>query len=116
MIKNAILIHKQIKKDKLEMGNLDASRDWGHSYDYVRAMHKILNHSKPDDFVVATGETRTIRDLCRIVFSYFDLNFEDHIKINPKFFRPQELPYLCGDCSKIKNFKLGTNLHIRKTC
>ena len=102
VIKNAILIHKQIKKDKLEMGNLDASRDWGHSYDYVRAMHKILNHSKPDDFVVATGETRTIRDLCRIVFSYFDLNFEDHIKINPKFFRPQELPYLCGDCSKIK--------------
>ena len=102
VVKNAILIYKKIKKDKLELGNLDASRDWGHSYDYVRAMHMILNHEKPDDFVVSTGETRTIRDLCKIVFSCLDLNYEDHIVVNPKFFRPQELPYLCGDCTKIK--------------
>ena len=103
VIKNAIQIKKGIKKDKLEMGNLDAKRDWGHSKDYVRAMHLILQHKEPDDFVVSTGETRSIRDLCRIVFEMLGMNYEDHISINPKYFRPQELPYLCGDCTKIKS-------------
>ena len=84
------------------MGNLDSYRDWGHSKDYVRAMHLILQHDKPDDFVVSTGETRSIRDLCRIVFEMLEMNYEDHVIINPKYFRPQELPYLCGDCTKIK--------------
>ncbi len=102
VIRNAIKISKGISKDKLQMGNLDSSRDWGHSYDYVRAMHQILQHDCADDFVVSTGETRTVRDLCRITFQYFNLNYEDHVEINQKYFRPQELPYLCGDCSKIK--------------
>jgi len=102
VIKNAILISKGYKKDKLEMGNLDASRDWGHAADYARAMHMILAHDVADDYVVSTGETRTIRDLCRIVFDSLGLNYEDHISINPKYFRPQELEYLCGDCKKIK--------------
>jgi GDPmannose 4,6-dehydratase len=86
----------------LELGNMDSYRDWGHSKDYVRAMHMILNHEIPDDFVVATGETRSVRDLCKICFSYLNLNYEDYLKINPVYLRPEELPYLKGDCSKLK--------------
>jgi len=102
VIKNAIRIKCYPNSGPLEMGNLDSSRDWGHSSDYVRAMHLILQHHTPDDFVVSTGETRTVRDLCRIVFELLGLNYEDHVVVNPKYFRPQELPFLCGDCSKIK--------------
>ena len=65
-------------------------------------MHLILNHSKPDDFVISTGETNSIRDLCRMVFSKLNLNYEDYVKVNPKFVRPEELTYLCGDSSKSK--------------
>lgn len=86
----------------LELGNMDSYRDWGHSKDYVRAMHMILNHETPDDFVVATGETRSVRDLCKISFSHLNLNYEDYLKINPVYLRPEELPYLKGDCSKLK--------------
>ena len=101
IIKNAVLISKG-KVKNLELGNLDSKRDWGHSKDYVKAMHLILNHSKPDDFVISTGETNSIRDLCRIVFSKLNLNYEDYVKVNPKFVRPEELTYLCGDSSKSK--------------
>ena len=86
----------------LELGNMDSYRDWGHSKDYVRAMHMILNHETPDDFVVATGETRSVRDLCKISFYHLNLNYEDYLKINPVYLRPEELPYLKGDCSKLK--------------
>ena len=86
----------------LELGNMDSYRDWGHSKDYVKAMHMILNHETPDDFVVATGETRSVRDLCKICFSHLNLNYEDYLKINPVYLRPEELPYLKGDCSKLK--------------
>lgn len=79
IIKNAISISKG-ESDKLELGNLDSRRDWGHSKDYVRAMHMIVNHSAPDDFVVATGETRSIRDLCEFVFNRFGLNYIDFVK------------------------------------
>lgn len=103
VIKNAIRIKLSPDSGKLELGNLDSSRDWGHSADYVRAMHSILQYHQPDDFVVSTGETRTVRDLCRIVFGLLNLNYEDHVTVNPKYFRPQELPFLCGDCSKIKS-------------
>ncbi len=101
IIKNAVLISKG-KINTLELGNLDSKRDWGHSKDYVRAMRLILNHTEPDDFVISTGETKSIRDLCKIVFSKLNLNYEDHVKINPKYVRPDELSYLCGDCSKSK--------------
>jgi GDPmannose 4,6-dehydratase len=101
IIKNAVLISKG-KVKNLELGNLDSKRDWGHSKDYVKAMHLILNHSKPDDFVISTGETNSIRDLCRMVFSKLNLNYEDYVKVNPKFVRPEELTYLCGDSSKSK--------------
>jgi len=86
----------------IELGNMDSYRDWGHSKDYVKAMHMILNHHTADDFVVSTGETRSVRDLCKISFSYLGLNYEDYLKINPIYLRPEELPYLKGDCSKLK--------------
>ena len=95
----------QIKKGNmkyLELGNLDSQRDWGHSKDYVKAMHLILKHNKPDDFVISTGKTKSIRDFCNIIFSKLDMNYEDYVKINPKFIRPEELNYLCGDSSKAK--------------
>ena len=101
IVKNAILIAKG-KLNKLELGNLDSKRDWGHSKDYVRAMHLILNHNIADDFVVATGETRSIRELCEIVFNKLGLNYQDYVVQNPKFMRPEELNYLCGDSTKIK--------------
>ena len=90
-------------KDKLELGNMDSYRDWGHAKDYVRAMHMIINHSTADDFVVATGETRSVRDMCKIAFGHVNLNYEDHVVINPIYYRPEELPYLRGDASKLKS-------------
>jgi len=101
VVKNAVLISKG-KLDKLEMGNLDSQRDWGHSKDYVRAMHAILNYEQPEDFIVSTGETRTIRDLCKIVFEKLGLNYMDYVIQNPKYMRPEELQYLCGDSTKMR--------------
>lgn len=89
-------------QDKLELGNLDSSRDFGHAYDYVRGMYRILHHSVPDDFVISTMETHTIRDLCKLVFSELGLNYEDHVVQNPKYMRPEELNYLCGDSTKFR--------------
>lgn len=87
---------------KLEMGNMDSYRDWGHSKDYVKAMHKIINHTEADDFVVSTMETHSVRDMCDVVFSYLNLDYKDYIVQNPKFLRPEELPYLKGDSTKIR--------------
>ena len=101
IIKTAVQI-KNGKMKNLELGNLDSQRDWGHAKDYVRAMHLILNHNKADDFVISTGETHSIRDLCKIIFSKLGMNYEDFVKINPKFIRPEELNYLCGDSSKAR--------------
>jgi GDPmannose 4,6-dehydratase len=89
-------------KDRLELGNMDSSRDWGHSKDYVRAMVMILNHKVPDDFVVATGQTHTVRQLVSGVFERLELNYEDYTFQNPKYLRPEELPYLKGDASKAR--------------
>ncbi len=101
VIKGAVLI-KLGRLSHLEMGNLDAFRDWGHSRDYVRAMHLILNHDQPDDFVVATGITRSVRQMCEFVFSYLGLDYQKHIRIASRFLRPQELPYLKGDSTKTR--------------
>ena len=89
-------------QDKLELGNMDSYRDWGHSKDYVRAMHAMLNHDVADDFVVSTMETHSVREMCDLVFKYLDLDYKDYIKQNPKFMRPEELPYLKGDSTKIR--------------
>lgn len=89
-------------QDKLELGNMDSYRDWGHSYDYVRAMHSMLQHDKPDDWVVSTMETHSVREMCEVVFKYLDLDYKDYVVQNPKFIRPEELPYLKGDSSKLR--------------
>lgn len=88
--------------DKLVMGNMDSYRDWGHSKDYVRAMHLINTHTTADDFVVSTGETHSVREMCDVVFSYLDMDYNQYVSQDPKFLRPEELPYLRGDCSKLK--------------
>jgi GDPmannose 4,6-dehydratase len=98
VVRGAVAIKKGLE-DKLELGNMDSYRDWGHSKDYVRAMHMILNHKTPEEFIVATGETHSVRDLCKTVFSKLDMNYEDYIVQNPKFMRPEELKYLKGDSS-----------------
>lgn len=96
-------------QDKLELGNMDAYRDWGHSYDYVRAMHLILQQDSPGDFVVSTGKTRSVRNMCEYVFNKLNLNYKDYVVQNPKFLRLEELPYLKGDSSKIRK-ELGWEL------
>jgi GDPmannose 4,6-dehydratase len=102
VVKSAVQIRLGMSKD-LELGNLDAYRDWGHSKDYVRAMHLILQQETPDDWVVATGETRSVRDMCKYVFGFLDLDYEDHVIQNQKFLRPEELPYLKGDSTRIRS-------------
>jgi GDPmannose 4,6-dehydratase len=89
-------------QDKLELGNMDSYRDWGHSKDYVKAMHMIMNHETPDDFVVSTMETHSVREMCEVVFSYLGLDYRDYVTQNPKYLRPEELPYLKGDSTKIR--------------
>ena len=94
-----------IAKD-LALGNLDARRDWGHSRDYVRAMHLMLQQNVPDDYVVATGITTTVRDFCRIAFSYAGLDFREKVVVDPRFMRPAEVDVLQGDASKARE-RLG---------
>lgn len=99
--KSAVEIKLGIK-DKLEVGNLDTYRDFGSSFDYVRAMWKIVNHTEPDDFVVSTMETRSIRQMCDVVFGYLSLDYKDYVVQNPRYMRPEELPYLKGDSTKAR--------------
>ena len=89
-------------RDKLELGNMDAYRDWGHSKDYVRGMHAMLNHDVADDFVLSTMETHSVREMCELVFGYLGLDYEKYIVQNPKFMRAEELPYLRGDSTKVR--------------
>ena len=86
----------------LALGNLDAKRDWGHARDFVRAMHLMLQQDKGDDYVVATGVTTSIRDLCRLAFGHVGLNYEDHVQVDPRFMRPAEVDVLLGDSSKAR--------------
>jgi GDPmannose 4,6-dehydratase len=86
--------------DKLYLGNLDAQRDWGFAADYVRAMWLMLQQDEPDDFVVSTGETHAVRDLCRLAFQAADLDWERHVVIDDKFLRPAEVDLLVGDSTK----------------
>jgi GDPmannose 4,6-dehydratase len=91
---------------ELPLGNLDAKRDWGHARDYVRAMWLMLQQDTPDDYVVATGRTSSIRDFCRLAFTYAELNFEDHVVTRSDLIRPAEVDVLLGDASKAEQ-KLG---------
>jgi GDPmannose 4,6-dehydratase len=85
---------------EIRLGNLDAQRDWGFAGDYVKAMWAMLQRDEPDDFVIATGETHSVRELCEVAFAVAGLNWEDHIKIDPAFLRPAEVDLLVGDPSK----------------
>lgn len=91
---------------KLLMGNLDAKRDWGFAGDYVQAMWLILQQSQPDDFVLATGKTHSIRELLEVAFRAVGLSWEQYVEIDPKFIRPAEVDFLCGDATKARE-KLG---------
>jgi GDPmannose 4,6-dehydratase len=101
VVKTAVQIKLGLAEE-LELGNLDAYRDWGHSKDYVRAMHLILQQDQPGDWVVATGETRSVREMCKYVFESLDLDYQEYVIQNKKFLRPEELPYLKGDSSRIR--------------
>ena len=89
--------------NKLKLGNLNASRDWGHAKDYVKAMWLILQHDTPDDFVCSTGISHTVKDLVVYVFEALELDWTDYVIQDKKYLRPEELEHLKGDCSKIKN-------------
>lgn len=92
------------KKQKyLYLGNIEAKRDWGYAPEYVDGMHRILNHDKADDFVLATGQSYTVKQFLEFTFGYMDLNYEDYVKIDPEYFRPTEVDYLLGDASKANN-------------
>ena len=101
VIKAAVRIKAGLET-KLALGNLDSSRDWGHAKDYVQAMWMILQHDCPDDFVCATGLTHTVKELVDYVFDKLDLRPENHIVIDPRYNRPEELSRLKGDPTKIK--------------
>ena len=93
-------------QDKLSLGNLDAKRDWGHARDYVRAMWLMLQQDAPDDYVIATGRTVSIRDFCDLAFAQVGLNAQDHIVTDPRYMRPAEVDVLLGNPEKAKQ-KLG---------
>ena len=90
-------------QEKLYLGNLDAKRDWGHAADYVEAMWLMLQQDKPGDYVVATGESYSVREFLDESFGLAGLDWQDHVEIDPRYFRPAEVDYLLGDSSKIKN-------------
>jgi GDPmannose 4,6-dehydratase len=99
-VTDAVARIKLGKQQKLLLGNIDAKRDWGFAGDYVEAMWLMLQQDQPDDFVVATGRTTTIRDMCRIAFAHVGLDPDVHIVIDPKFFRPAEVEVLLGNPAK----------------
>lgn len=103
--RGAVAIKLGLQED-LRLGNIDAKRDWGFAGDYVEAMWLMLQQAHADDYVVATGVTTTVRDMCKIAFGYLGMNYEDHVVIDPKFFRPAEVDVLLGNPAKAKA-KLG---------
>jgi GDPmannose 4,6-dehydratase len=84
----------------LYLGNLDAKRDWGFAGDYVEAMWRMLQIDEPDDFVIATGEAHSVREFCELAFAHVDLDWEEHVRVDERYYRPAEVDYLCGDASK----------------
>ena len=89
--------------DHLELGNLEARRDWGFAGDYVDAMWRMLQQESPEDYVIATGETHSVREFCELTFRHLGLRYEDHVRTNPKLVRPAEVDLLVGDASKAWN-------------
>lgn len=101
-ITRAVAYIKAGLQDKLYLGNLDAKRDWGYAKEYVEAMWLMLQQDKPDDFVVATGETHSVREFCEEAFAHAGLDWRKYVEIDPRYFRPAEVDILVGDASKAK--------------
>ncbi|MDP4002167.1 GDP-mannose 4,6-dehydratase, partial [Methylobacterium sp. NEAU K] len=101
-VTDAVARIKLGKQKELRLGNIDAKRDWGHARDYVQAMWLMLQQDKPDDFVIATGRTTTVRDMCAIAFKHVGLNIDDHLIVDPALFRPAEVEVLLGNPAKAK--------------
>ena len=102
-VTDAVARIKLGKAQELRLGNIDAKRDWGHARDYVEAMWLMLQQDVADDYVVATGRTTTVRDMCRVAFDYVDLNMDDYVVIDPYFYRPAEVETLLGSSKKAKD-------------
>ncbi len=106
-VTNAVAKIKLGKQDKLYLGNLDSKRDWGHARDYVHGMWLMLQQGQPEDYILATGRTHSIRQLCKYAFEYAGLgDYQDYVKIDPRFYRPAEVDILLGDATKAR-IKLG---------
>lgn len=105
-ISDAVARIKLGVQKELRMGNLDAKRDWGFAGDYVKAMWLMLQQAEPDDYVIATGESHSVRDFLELAFGHVGLNWKDYVVVDPKFLRPAEVDFLMGDPSKAKR-KLG---------
>jgi len=105
-VTDAVARIKQGKQREMRMGNLDARRDWGFAGDYVEAIWLMLQQPDPDDYVVATGRTVTVREMCHLAFRHVGLNYEDHVVVDPKFFRPAEVDVLRGNPAKAQR-RLG---------
>ena len=88
--------------DKLRLGNLEARRDWGHAQDYARAMYLMLQQPTPDDYVIATGETHTVREFCELAFAEVGLSYRDHVQVDERYYRPAEVDLLIGDAAKAR--------------
>lgn len=101
VVKAAVQI-KYGLKNELALGNLESTRDWGHAEDFVKAMWLILQQNKPNDYVCATGVSHSVRDLCEYVFNKLDLNYKDYIKVDPKYYRAEELHDLKGDSTLLR--------------
>jgi GDPmannose 4,6-dehydratase len=93
---------KQGRQKELRLGNLDAKRDWGFAGDYVEAMWRMLQQDEPADYVIATGETHSVREFCQEAFSHVGLDWQEHVKVDPKYFRPAEVDLLLGDAGKAR--------------
>ena len=102
-ISNGVARIKHGLDEKLTLGNLDAERDWGFAGDYVRAMWQMVVQDEPKDYVVATGETHSVREFCEIAFSHAGLDYQDHVVVDPRFMRPAEVDLLIGDASQARD-------------
>lgn len=102
-VTHAVAKIKLGKAKELMLGNLESRRDWGYAADYVRAMWLMLQHDHPDDYVIATGETHSVQELCEVAFSHVGLNWKDHVKQEQRYFRPAEVDLLVGDASKARS-------------
>jgi GDPmannose 4,6-dehydratase len=101
-ITRAVAAIKLQREKTLALGNLEAKRDWGYAQDYVEAMWRMLQQDQPDDYVVATGEAHTVREFCEVAFAHVGLDWQKHVTVDPRYFRPSEVDTLLGDATKAK--------------